>query len=131
MAISGFHGLTVLRSTASGTVDSQDEYPTLAETEDRILGTEIATRWCDNTADAYASAAHDGDHCCPMPAARMPAARGRSQHLAVDESRRRGLHQLNEVLCAAERPYGLIEATVLRPDNSTADAAWVRIVGSC
>ena len=50
--IGGFHGLTVLKTTQSGFVGyPKDEYTTLQETEDRILATDIATRWRYNTTD--------------------------------------------------------------------------------
>ena len=50
--ISGFYGLTVLKSTQSGFEGyPKDRYTTLAETTDRILATDIATRWRYNTAD--------------------------------------------------------------------------------
>ena len=42
-----------------------------------------------------------------------------------------GLENPNEVFYAADRPYGLIEATVQRADAGTADAAWVGIAGFC
>ena len=50
--ISGFNGLTVLKTTESGFVGyPKDKYTTLPETEDRILATDIATRWIYNTTD--------------------------------------------------------------------------------
>ena len=50
--ISGFYGLTVMKTTQSGFVGyPKDKYTTLAETEDRILATDITTRWRYNTAD--------------------------------------------------------------------------------
>ena len=42
-----------------------------------------------------------------------------------------GLDNPNEVFFAADRPYGLIEATVQRADAGTADAAWAGIAGFC
>ena len=42
-----------------------------------------------------------------------------------------GLDNPNEVFFAADRPYGLIEATVLRDDAGAADAAWSGIAGFC
>ena len=40
-----------------------------------------------------------------------------------------GLENPNEVWYAADRPYGLIEATVGRDDVPPADAAWAGIAG--
>src|SRR5699024_12069673 len=52
VVISGFYDLTVLKTTASGFVGyPKDKYTTLPETEDRILATDIATRWRYNTTD--------------------------------------------------------------------------------
>ena len=42
-----------------------------------------------------------------------------------------GLDNPNEVFFAADRPYGLIEATVQREDTSPADIAWHGIAGFC
>ena len=42
-----------------------------------------------------------------------------------------GLDNPNEVFFAADRPYGLIEATVQRDDASPADIAWSGIAGFC
>ena len=44
--ISGFHGLTVMKSTESGFVGfPRDRYTTLPETTDRILATDVSTKW--------------------------------------------------------------------------------------
>ncbi|HEU4546824.1 MAG TPA: urate oxidase, partial [Microlunatus sp.] len=57
--IAGFHGLTVLKSTESGFEGyPKDRYTTLKETNDRILATDIATRWRYNTADVDYNAAY-------------------------------------------------------------------------
>ena len=42
-----------------------------------------------------------------------------------------GLDNPGEVFYAADRPYGLIEATVQRKGAPTADAAWVGVAGFC
>jgi urate oxidase len=42
-----------------------------------------------------------------------------------------GLDNPNEVFFAADRPYGLIEATVVREDASNAGRAWEGIAGFC
>ena len=58
--ITGFHGLTVLKSTESGFEGyPKDKYTTLAETNDRILATDIATRWRYNTTDVDFNASYD------------------------------------------------------------------------
>jgi urate oxidase len=42
-----------------------------------------------------------------------------------------GLDNPNEVFFAADRPYGLIEATVQRDDTVPAETAWSGIAGFC
>jgi urate oxidase len=42
-----------------------------------------------------------------------------------------GLDNPNEVFYAADRPYGLIEATVQRDDATPAGIAWSGIAGFC
>jgi urate oxidase len=42
-----------------------------------------------------------------------------------------GLDNPNEVFFAADRPYGLIEATVQRDDTTPVDIAWAGITGFC
>jgi len=42
-----------------------------------------------------------------------------------------GLDNPNEVFYAADRPYGLIGATVQRAGAPTADEAWAGIAGFC
>ena len=44
--LSGFYGLTVMKTTQSGFVGyPKDRYTTLKETTDRILATDISTKW--------------------------------------------------------------------------------------
>ena len=42
-----------------------------------------------------------------------------------------GLENPDEVFYAADRPYGLIEATIQRKGSPTADSAWVGVAGFC
>ena len=42
-----------------------------------------------------------------------------------------GLDNPGEVFYAADRPYGLIEATIQRTGAPTADSAWNGIAGFC
>ena len=42
-----------------------------------------------------------------------------------------GLENPDEVFYAADRPYGLIEATIQRKGAPSADAAWVGVAGFC
>ena len=42
-----------------------------------------------------------------------------------------GLDNPGEVFYAADRPYGLIEATIQRKGSATADEAWAGVAGFC
>lgn len=156
--ISGFYGLTVLKSTESGFVGyPKDKYTTLAETTDRILATDIATRWRYNTTDVDFNASYDDIRSIILQnfTAEYSAALQQtlyqmaeaviSAHPEVDEIKFScpnkhhfvvdlsfcGLENPNEVFYAADRPYGLIEATIARAGAPAADAAWVGIAGFC
>jgi urate oxidase len=156
--IAGFHGLTVLKSTESGFEGyPKDRYTTLKETNDRILATDIATRWRYNTADVDYNAAYadikaiildsftQGYSAALQQTLYQMAEAVLAAHPEVDEIKFScpnkhhfvvdlspfGLENPNEVFYAADRPYGLIEATVQRADAGTADAAWAGIAGFC
>jgi len=156
--IAGFHGLTVLKSTESGFEGyPKDRYTTLQETNDRILATDIATRWRYNTADVDYNAAYadikaiilatftQGYSAALQQTLYQMAEAVLAAHPEVDEIKFScpnkhhfvvdlspfGLENPNEVFYAADRPYGLIEATVQRADAGNADAAWVGIAGFC
>lgn len=161
--ISGFYGLTVLKTTQSGFVGyPKDRYTTLAETEDRILATDIATRWRYNP-DAVSSGDIDFNAVYEAVKATLLTtfSQGYSKALqhtlyqmaeavlgeqeSIDEIKFScpnkhhftydlsfcGLDNPNEVFYAADRPYGLIEATVQRAGSPTADTAWVGVAGFC
>jgi len=156
--ISGFHGLTVLKSTQSGFEGyPKDRYTTLKETDDRILATDIATRWRYNTAEVDYNASYDaikaiildtftqGYSAALQQTLYQMAEAVLAAHPEVDEIKFScpnkhhfvydlsfcGLENPNEVFYAADRPYGLIEVTVQRSDATNADAAWVGIAGFC
>jgi len=156
--IAGFHGLTVLKSTQSGFVGyPKDKYTTLKETEDRILATDIATRWRYNTTDVDFNAVYEtvkatmlrtfstGYSKALQHTLYQMAEAVISEHDAIDEVKFScpnkhhftydlsfaGLDNPNEVFYAADRPYGLIEATVARSGAAAKDAPWVGIAGFC
>lgn len=148
--VSGLKDLVVLNSTGSefhGFV--KDEYTTLAETDDRILATAVTARWRHRDVDSdwarsYPQArkalleAFAGTHSlslqqtlyemgrrvlttCPE-ACEVRLAMPNKHHFAVDLAPF-GLDNPNEVFYAADRPYGLIEGTVLdsgAPDSISA-----------
>lgn len=149
--VSGLKDLTVLKSTGSefrGFL--RDRYTTLAETTDRILATSLEARWlyAGDVGDwdgFYASVralllsrfaqvhslalqqtlweigkavleAHDG-------IAEIRLSAPNKHHFAVDLSTF-GLDNPNEVFHAADRPYGVIEASVVREGAQDAGLAW-------
>ncbi len=161
--ISGFHGLTVMKTTQSGFVGyPTDTYTTLAETEDRILATDIATRWRYNPRSADLSDLDFNtlyDSIKESMLAEFSEGYSKalqqdlyemgkaviSKHPQVDEVKFScpnkhhfvydlsfcGLDNPNEVFYAADRPYGLIEATVQRAGSRSAGAAWIGVAGFC
>jgi urate oxidase len=156
--ISGFHGLTVLKTTQSGFVGyPKDAYTTLKETEDRILATDIATRWRYNSTDVDFNATYDSVKDTLMTTFTEGYSKALqhtlyqmaeaviSKHDSIDEIKFScpnkhhftydlsfcGLENPNEVFYAADRPYGLIEATVQRAGTQPADKAWMGIAGFC
>lgn len=156
--ISGFYGLTVLKTTQSGFVGyPRDKYTTLPETEDRILATDIATRWRYNTTDVDFEAVYEKvkgiilesftDHysyalqqtlfkMSEKVVAQVPEideirfSCPNKHHFTSDLSPF-GLENPNEVFYAADRPYGLIEATIAREDAQEQPQAWIGIAGYC
>jgi urate oxidase len=156
--ITGFYGLTVLKSTESGFVGyPKDKYTTLAETTDRILATDIATRWRYNTTVLDFNAVYEDVRSIMLDTFTQGYSKALQHtlyqmgeavigaHPEIDEIKFScpnkhhfvadlsfcGLDNPNEVFFAADRPYGLIEATVARAGAPSADAAWVGIAGFC
>ena len=156
--ITGFYGLTVMKTTQSGFVGyPKDRYTTLQETEDRILATDISTRWRYNTTDLDYNQAYDSVKNIIMTTFTQGYSKALQQNLyqmatavieahdEIDEIKFScpnkhhflsdlsfcGLDNPGEVFYAADRPYGLIEATVQRKGSPTADAAWVGVAGFC
>ncbi|NUL47336.1 urate oxidase [Cellulosimicrobium funkei] len=156
--ISGFQDLTILKSTESGFTDyTKDRYTTLAETEDRIMSTDVATRWRYNTTDVDFDAVYEDvkriilnkftDHYSRalqetlylMGKAVIEA------HPEIDEikfscpNKHHFVYDLGfcdlpndkETHYAADRPYGLIEATIQRKGAPVNDQAWMGIAGFC
>ncbi|WP_125615989.1 factor-independent urate hydroxylase [Specibacter cremeus] len=159
--ISGLKDLTVLKTTQSGFVGyPKDKYTTLAETTDRILATDVSARWRYNPAaiadidfnKAYDDIAalllegftegysHALQHTLYEMGKKVLTAHPEideikfsmpnKHHFVVDLSPF-GQDNPNEVFFAADRPYGLIEATVLREGGSDAGNAWEGITGFC
>jgi len=149
--VSGVKDLVVAKSTGSEFRGFfKDSYTTLAETTDRILATQLDTRWrygalgvdwgksyagiravlLDTFASTHSLALQQTLYAMgkavlqahPAVAEIRFSALNR-HHFAVDLTPF-GLDNPGEVFYAADRPYGLIEASVTRDDAPTAGPAW-------
>lgn len=155
--ISGLSDLTVLKSTGSEfTGFPVDRYTTLKETTDRILATDVTARWSYSTTDLDFDAvfadvrttlldafATTHSYALQQTLFQM-GTQVLEQHPEIDEIRFSmpnkhhflvdlapfGLENPGEVFFAADRPYGLIEATVER-EGAARNAAWDGIAGFC
>ena len=149
--VSGIGDLVVLKSTGSefhGYI--KDKYTTLPETHDRIMATSLTVRWRYAGADidwrqSFAEIRRllletfATKHSLSLQQtlyamgetvlqARREVAEVRltmpnRHHFAVDLSPF-GMANDNEVFYAADRPYGLIEGTVMRDDAPEPGLAW-------
>jgi len=156
--ISGLHELAVLKSTGSEFHGfPRDRYTTLVETNDRILATSVTTKWRYNRTDldfdeTFADVrrllleAFAQTHSLALQQTLFEMGkRVLEAHPEIDEIKFSmpnlhhfvvdlapfGLDNPNEVFYAADRPYGLIEATVLRDGIEGNHAAWNGIAGFC
>jgi urate oxidase len=149
--IGGIKDLVLLKSTGSQFAGFlSDEYTTLAETHERVMASSIVAKWRFSTADVDGDAVfpvvrahlieqfanlhslalqqtlwHMGtavlDAVPEICEVRLTAPN--KHHFVVDLSPF-GMENPNEVFFAADRPYGLIEATILRDDAPPAHDAW-------
>ncbi|MEU9840857.1 factor-independent urate hydroxylase [Actinomadura sp. NPDC048032] len=149
--VSGLTDLVVLNSTGSEFHGfARDEYTTLEPTDDRILATAVTARWRHRgTAGAWDesyAAARDGllhafaeTHSLSLQQTlyqmghRVLAERPEvcevrlslpNRHHFLVDLEPFGMDNDNEVYFAADRPYGLIEGTVLTDDAPAAPAAF-------
>ena len=149
--VSGLKDLAVLNSTGSEFVGyPQDRYTTLPETMDRILATSVTSRWRYNTLDVdydesfaevrriiletfavtYSKALQQSMFAIGTKVLEERAeideirfSLPNLHHFLVDLSPF-GLENPGEVFYAADRPYGLIEATIEREGAPKAPWAW-------
>lgn len=149
--VSGIDGLTLLKSTGSEFHGfPRDQYTTLTETDDRILATAVTAKWRYQGDDVDWAGSHREirrlmletfatKHSLSLQQtlyamgeavlnAREEVAEVRlslpnKHHFLVDLSPF-GLKNDNEVFYAADRPYGLIEGTILRDDAEDPGPAW-------
>ena len=139
----------------------KDEYTTLQETDDRIMATSLTARWrydgtsperdiaWDKTYEdvkALMLAAYATHHSLALQQTLYAMGEAvldahpdidevrfsapNKHHFLVDFSAF-GLENNGEVFVAADRPYGLIEATVARDGASDPGSAWVALPGFC
>ncbi len=149
--VAGLRDLVVLKSTGSEFSGfPRDRYTTLPETKDRILATAVTAHWRYGTTEADWSESfaktrrvlietfavkHSlalqqtlyamGEavlHAQPE-VAEIRLSMANKHHFAVDLTPF-GLVNKHEVFYASDRPYGLIEGTVIRDDAPEAGFAW-------
>jgi len=156
--VSGLEDLVVLKSTGSEFKGFlKDRYTTLQETDDRILATSLVARWRYEGTDVDWNKSYDDIRGLMIEAFATTYSRalqetlyvmGRTvleahhevaeikfsapnrHHFLVDLEPF-GLENNGEVFIAADRPYGLIEATVTRDDASDPGDAWLSVPGFC
>jgi urate oxidase len=156
--LAGLTDLVVLKTTGSEFWGfPRDRYTTLAETRDRILATAVTARWryasteldFDATFAAvrttlleaftsthslalqqslFAMGAAVLERCPDVAEIRMSMA---NRHHFLQDLSAYGLDNPDVVYHADDRPYGLIEGTVLRDDEPPAEAAWQGTPGFC
>jgi urate oxidase len=154
--VSGLKDLVLLKSTGSEFAGFlTDEYTTLAETHDRIMSTSLVARWryaeaavdYDTTwADArrimlerFASVHSlalqqtlwemgSGVLAAHPEIAEIKLSAPNRHHFAYDLAPF-GLENRNEVFHADDRPYGLIQCAVTRPDAPEPGLAWATVPG--
>ncbi|MBP2215175.1 factor-independent urate hydroxylase [Arthrobacter sp. CAN_C5] len=159
--VAGIQGLTVLKSTGSEFHGfPRDRYTTLPETTDRILATDVTARWRytpGDTAGIDFDAAYDSvrgilldtfaqTHSLALQQTMFQMGKKVLEaHPEIQEVRMSlpnkhhflvdlapfGLENPNEVFFAADRPYGLIEATVEREGAASESAVWADTPGFC
>lgn len=149
--VSGIKDLVVMNTTDSEFWGyAKDEYTTLPETRDRVLATEVVAQWRHATADADWESAYPAARSALLAAfagtyslslqqtlyamgarliedlpgvCEVRLALPNKHHFTVDLEPF-GLDNDNEVFYAADRPYGLIEGTVIREGAPDAGSAW-------
>ena len=156
--LAGLTDLVVLKTTGSEFWGfPRDRYTTLAETRDRILATAVTARWRYTGTDLDFDAAFTGvrtalletfasthslalqqslyamgaavlerNTCVAEIRLSMP-----NKHHFLQDLSAYGLDNPDVVNHADDRPYGLIEGTVLRDDVVPAEIAWQGTPGFC
>ncbi len=151
IVVSGLTGLVVLKSTGSEFWGFPDvDYTSLVETTDRILATAVTAHWLYTSSDiewdkAFAAvraalleefattrslslqqtlyAMGKGALEAVPEIAEIRLSLPNKHHFLVDLGPW-GLDNPNQVFYAADRPYGLIEASIVRDDAAVVPGAW-------
>ncbi|GAB19862.1 putative uricase [Gordonia effusa NBRC 100432] len=154
--LSGLKDLVVLKSTGSEFKDFLvDEYTVLEPTSDRVMATSLQAKWRYIGIDIDWNAVYSGVRSIVVAEfaqvhslalqqtlyeigkavleaypeiAEIRLSAPNKHHFVYDLSPF-GLENNNEVFHADDRPYGLIQATVLRDDVPAAPAAWIGQLG--
>jgi urate oxidase len=156
--VSGLKDLVLLKSTGSefwGYL--KDAYTTLQETHDRVMSTSLVARWRYQADDIDWAKAHADIrqimlerfatvHSLALQqtlyelgkavleshaeVAEIKLSAPNKHHFVVDLSPF-GLDNPNEVFHADDRPYGLIQASVIRDDVPSSPPAWNTVPGFC
>src|SRR5579863_199969 len=152
--LSGLQDLVLLKSTGSEFKGYlKDEYTTLEEADDRILATSLVARWRYTGADGDWNGRHAAIQASLLETFATTYSRALQEtlyqmghrvlesfgdvaeirfsapnkhHFLVD-LRPFGLSNEGEVFIAADRPYGLIEAAVVRDDAPDAGESWLAV----
>jgi urate oxidase len=156
--VSGVRDLIVLKTTDSEFhTFYQERYTTLRETDDRIMASSVSAQWLHTDLDTAWGTSYDrvlatlggtfaGHHSLALQQTMYAMGRDiiteqpeiaeirfsmpNKHHFLVDLAPF-GLSNDREVYHAADRPYGLIEGTVLRDDAPDAGPAWLTVPGFC
>jgi len=156
--VSGLRDLVVLKSTGSEFAGFlHDGFTTLAETHDRVMSTSLAVRWRYGSVAVDWRTSYDvirstllekfaTVHSLALQqtlyemgkavlerqgdVAEIRLSAPNIHHFVVDLERF-GLDNPGEVFHAADRPYGLIQASVLREGGPGPGRAWDGVPGFC
>ncbi len=156
--VSGLKDLVVLKSTGSAFRGFlKDKYTTLQETDDRIMATSLVARWRYEGTDVDWNKSFDGIKALLLekfaevhsealqqtlyamgeavleqfPAVQEVKFSAPNKHHFLVDLSPFGVDNPGEVFYAADRPFGLIEATVIRDDATDAGSAWHAVPGFC
>ncbi len=154
--IGGFKDLVLLKSTGSEFAGFlKDEYTTLPETHDRVMATALDAKWRFTTTDVAWDEVYAGIKTLMVrefatlqslalqqtlwhmgtavleayPSIAELRLKAPNKHHFEYDIGRFGIQNDNEVFIAADRPYGLIEATIIRDDAPDAGDAWRAAAG--